>query len=272
MIQEDYNSSRDKLLFPEYGRHIQNMVKQLSKIEDIEERTRQAHIVIDVMGNLNNNLRDADDFKHKLWDHLFILSDFQLDVHSPYEIPTHEELFPQPQKMEYPGGSVGYKQYGVNIRKVIAAIRDEQESDLKDSLVLDIVKFMKFKSYEYNQEYPSDRVVVNHFKSFYKNDIELDEEVLSSTRVNIKKRPIATHRRESVKGSFRVSSPHGTQQNSYRSNASGGYHSNSNNNNSHGSNHNKPRYQQASTSNMTPPSGSPHKRHFRHSEKSTTHK
>ncbi|MEG1648387.1 MAG: DUF4290 domain-containing protein [Rikenellaceae bacterium] len=187
MIPKDYNSERDKLIFPEYGRHIQEMVKQLLTIEDSEERTRQAYIVVDVMGNLNNTLRDTNDFKHKLWDHLFILSDFQLNVNFPYEIPSSEQLTLNPEKIEYPKLHIGYKQYGKNIRTVISKIREKENCAEKEIIASDIVKFMKFKSYEYNQEYPSNEVVINDFRKFSMGEIEINEDALSATKINIKK-------------------------------------------------------------------------------------
>ena len=87
-MQKNYNYKRRKLFLPEYGRHIHEMVDSLMQIEDRRERNRQARAVIAVMGNLNPLLRDTADFTHKLWDHLFIMSDFQLDVDSPYRSKT----------------------------------------------------------------------------------------------------------------------------------------------------------------------------------------
>ena len=211
MIPEDYNSDREKLLFPEYGRHIQNMVKGLSTIEDKEERTRQAYVVIDVMGNLNSHLRDTHDFKHKLWDHIFILSEFKLDVFSPFTIPTEEELFPSPQKIEYPKANFGYKQYGINIRRVISIIKEKESSEVKDELIADILKFMKFKSYEYNQEFPSNEVVISHFKAFYRDEIEIDDNILASAKIDIKRKPTNSHtqRRDGVRPQQRSTSSYG---------------------------------------------------------------
>ncbi len=215
MIPQDYNSDREKLLFPEYGRHIQNMVKGLSTIEDIGERTRQAHIVIGVMGNLNNNLRDTSDFKHKLWDHLFLLSEFKLDVDSPYAVPTQDDLSPVPQKIKYPKLNFGYKQYGLNIRRVIEEIKDKDTSEIKDDMISDILKFMKFKSYEYNQEFPSNDVVVNHFKSFYSNDIDIDGDILSSAKINVKRKPVnSTLQKKDGARTYRTSSTSSTNSSS----------------------------------------------------------
>ena len=100
-MKKNYNYTRRKLYLPEYGRHIQEMIDSLQLIEDRRERNRQARAVIAVMGNLNPLLRDTADFTHKLWDHLFIMSDFQLDVDSPYPQPTRQELPIAPRRMAY---------------------------------------------------------------------------------------------------------------------------------------------------------------------------
>ncbi|MFI3314370.1 MAG: DUF4290 domain-containing protein [Rikenellaceae bacterium] len=189
MTSKNYsNSDREKLIFPEYGRHIQKMARGLMKISDRDERTRQAHIVVDVMGNLNNVLRDTKDFKHKLWDHLFILSDFKLDVDFPYEIPDVDELNYKPSKIDYPKRLIGYKQYGRNIRKIIDTIVASDDQDKKIETAADVVKFMKLKSYEFNQDFPSDEVIINDFQIFSRGKIDIDEEVLAGTKIVTKKK------------------------------------------------------------------------------------
>ena len=111
-MKKNYNYTRRKLYLPEYGRHIHEMVDQLMTIEDREERNRQARAVIAVMGNLQPLLRDTADFTHKLWDHLFIMSDFQLDVDSPYARPSRQDLTVTPRKMQYSQERIAFKHYG----------------------------------------------------------------------------------------------------------------------------------------------------------------
>ena len=114
-MRHNYNNKRRRLYLPEYGRHIHEMVDHLMTIEDRDERNRQAKAVIAVMGNLQPLLRDTADFTHKLWDHLFIMSDFQLDVDSPYPRPTRDELQMMPRKLEYSQGRIPLKHYGKNV-------------------------------------------------------------------------------------------------------------------------------------------------------------
>ncbi len=184
MEVKNYNSLRNKLILPEYGRHIQVMVEHLTTIEDREERNRMAHNVIVAMGNLNTTLRDTSDFRHKLWDHLFILSNFKLDVDSPYEAPDSTMFEHKPAKLQYPVAKKGYKQYGKNVRSVIAAIKDQDDSPERVAAAISAAKFMKVKSYEYNKEYPSDEIIINDIKAFSDGKIVLDEDTLNSTKLN----------------------------------------------------------------------------------------
>ena len=111
-MKKNYNYTRRKLYLPEYGRHIHEMIDSLMEIEDRHERNRQARAVIAVMGNLFPLLRDTADYTHKLWDHLFIMSDFQLDVDSPYPRPSREDLAIQPRQLSYSQGRIRHKHYG----------------------------------------------------------------------------------------------------------------------------------------------------------------
>ena len=122
-MKKNYNYGRRKLFLPEYGRHIHEMIDSLLTIEDRRERNRQARAVIAVMGNLNPLLRDTADFTHKLWDHLFIMSDFQLDVDSPYPRPSREELTVTPKRMTYSQGRIAYKHYGRYVERMLGAGR-----------------------------------------------------------------------------------------------------------------------------------------------------
>lgn len=186
---KNYNATRDKLILPEYGRNVVSMVNELLQIEDREERNRQSQIVIDVMGNINPTLRDSSDYKHKIWDHLFILSDFKLDIDSPYEIPSRETLTVKPGKIAYARHYITHKQYGNNVREVINLLCEKRETEDVTSIAIDLAKFMKQKSFEYNKEYPSNEVVLGDIKKFSKGEIVLSEDTLNNTSVNINKIP-----------------------------------------------------------------------------------
>ena len=184
-MNKNYNYQRRRLLIPEYGRHIQEMIDSLLEIEDRDERTRQAKAVIAVMGNLNPLLRDTADFTHKLWDHLFIMSDFRLDVDSPYPLPTREDLAVKPERLLYPQSDISHKHYGKNIVRVINRLKYETPEVL-DSEIVDVMRYMYGKSMEYNQEHPTAEMIVNDIRNLSEGGINLDEEWLKKVEMGHK--------------------------------------------------------------------------------------
>lgn len=176
-MNKNYNYLRRPLMIPEYGRHIQEMVDSLLEIEDRDERTRQAKAVIAVMGNLNPLLRDTADFTHKLWDHLFIMSDFRLDVDSPYPLPTREDLKVKPEKLNYSQGCISHKHYGKNIVSMLRRTSFEEPTKAEGEL-RNIARYMRNKSSEYNHEFPNSEVILNDIKNLSEGAINLDEDWL----------------------------------------------------------------------------------------------
>lgn len=138
----DYNTQRKKLPLPEYGRNIQNMVDHLQTIEDREERNKAAQTVIDVMGNLYTYLRDVAEFKHKLWDHLAIMTDFKLDIDYPYEPPKPEILTEKPNPVPYNQHNLKYRHYGLVTQKMIDAAV-EMEGEERDIMIEQVANHMK---------------------------------------------------------------------------------------------------------------------------------
>ena len=184
-MKKNYNYTRRKLFLPEYGRHIHEMIDRLMTIEDRHERNRQARAVIAVMGNLNPLLRDTADFTHKLWDHLYIMSDFQLDVDSPYPRPSREELTVQPRPLRYNQQRITYKHYGKYVEQMIRTLRDEQPARYAGAID-NLARFMRAKSFEYNQEHPNNEVIVKDIKRMSEGAIEIDEAALNNLRSNYK--------------------------------------------------------------------------------------
>ncbi len=158
----EYNTERPKLIIPEYGRHIQKMVDYAVSLEDREERNKTAKSIIAVMGNLNPHLRDVPDFQHKLWDQLFIISDFKLDVDSPYPVPSKEELSERPQPLDYPQNHPKYRFYGNNIKRMIDVACSWEDGDMKDGLVLTIANHMKKCFLNWNKDTVEDDVIFQH--------------------------------------------------------------------------------------------------------------
>ena len=185
-MKKNYNYTRRKLYLPEYGRHIQEMIDSLMEIDDRHERNRQARAVIAVMGNLNPLLRDTADFTHKLWDHLFIMSDFQLDVDSPYPRPSREELTVSPRHMPYTQSRIAYKHYGKYVERMIGSLASVQDPRAVASTVDNLARYMRTKSYEYNQEHPNNEVIVRDIKRMSGGSIEIDEVALNNLRSDYK--------------------------------------------------------------------------------------
>lgn len=185
-MKKNYNYKRRKLYLPEYGRHIQEMVDSLLRIDDRRERNRQARAVIAVMGNLNPLLRDTADFTHKLWDHLFIMSDFQLDVDSPYVRPTRQELTVSPRRMPYPQERIPMKHYGKYVGRMIRALSGERRPETVARTVDNLARYMRTKSYEYNQEHPNNEVIIKDIKRMSDGGIKIDEVALNNLRSDYK--------------------------------------------------------------------------------------
>lgn len=177
----EYNSERSQLIIPEYGRHIQKMVEHAIEVEDDEKRNRIAKTIIAVMGNLNPHLRDVSDFQHKLWDQLFIISDFKLDVESPFPKPTREILAERPEPMPYPKNFTKYRFYGNNIKKMIEVASEWEEGDMRDALVYSIANHMKKSYLNWNKDSVEDEVIFQHLKELSAGQIDVkpEEEDLS---------------------------------------------------------------------------------------------
>lgn len=179
----EYNSERPKLIIPEYGRHIQKMVDQAIAKETKEERNKVASSIIAVMGNLNPHLRDVTDFQHKLWDQLFIISDFKLDVDSPYPIPKREELQEYPQSLEYPQNFPKYRFYGNNIKRMIDVAIGWEDGEKKEALVFTIANHMKKCFLNWNKDTVEDDVIFKHLFELSEGKLDLKgtEETLLDT-------------------------------------------------------------------------------------------
>ncbi len=185
-MKKNYNHTRRKLLLPEYGRHIQEMVDTISQIEDRTARNRQAQAVIAVMGNLNPLLRDTSDFTHKLWDHLFIMSDFKLDVDSPYPQPSRQELTMQPKLLNYSKRRISHKHYGRYVPKIIKVLCDDPNEEGVARAVDNIARFMRAKGFEYNEEHPNNELIIKDIKMMSEGRIEMDEDAINNIRSEYK--------------------------------------------------------------------------------------
>ena len=164
----EYNAERTHLIIPEYGRHLQKLINQATAIEDREERNKAAKYIIQVMGSLNPHLRDVPDFQHKLWDQLFIMSDFDLDVESPYPVPTREVLQLKPDAIKY----------------MIDVANKWEDGEMKNALVKVIANHMKKSYLSWNKDTVKDDVIFEHLYELSDgklNLIQSTQELLNTT-------------------------------------------------------------------------------------------
>ena len=169
----EYNSQREHLIIPEYGRYVQKLINQITAIEDREKRNKGARYVISVLGNLNPHLRDVPDFQHKLWDQLFIMSDFKLDIDSPYPIPTRDVVQLKPDRLAYPQNFPKYRFYGNNIKYMIDVARKWEEGELKNALTIVIANHMKKSFLSWNKDTVTDEVIFNHLLELSNGELNL---------------------------------------------------------------------------------------------------
>jgi hypothetical protein len=190
----NYNTERKRLVLPEYGRNIQKMVDYILTIEDREERNRAARALISIMGNLNPHLRDISDFKHKLWDHLQIMSDFTLDIDSPYEKPAPEVLFEKPKPIPYSNYNIKFKHYGRITELMIREAINYPEGKEREALIRLIANHMKKCYLTWNREVVTDDIIFEDLKNLSGGKIVIDKEMKLSDSRDIlaktkKKRP-----------------------------------------------------------------------------------
>lgn len=194
LIDKDYNTSRPQMIIPEYGRNIQKMVAHLKTTPDKAERNKIAEAIISVMGQLQPHLRDIADFKHKLWDHLYIIAEFDLDVDSPYPVPDKETIFKKPEKMDYPNKTMRFKHYGKTIEELITIAITFDEGDEKKALIGTILNLMKKSYLTFNRDSVDDSLIASDLQKLSDNKLSvpadftfvLTSEVLAMTK---KKKP-----------------------------------------------------------------------------------
>lgn len=180
----EYNAERPQLIIPEYGRHLQKLIDQAVAVEDRDERNKLAKYIIQVMGSLNPHLRDVPDFQHKLWDQIFIMSDFKLDVDSPFPIPSREVLQLRPDPLGYPQKSPKYRFYGNNIKYMIDVANSWDEGEMKSALIKVIANHMKKSYLSWNKDTVTDAVIFEHLYELSDGRINLmqsTEELVNTT-------------------------------------------------------------------------------------------
>lgn len=173
----DYNTQRKRMALPEYGRNVQKMVDHIKTIEDRKERNRAARTIIQIMGNLNPHLRDEGDFKHKLWDHLALIAEFDLDIDSPYPMPEPTRFVEKPRQVPYQQGNIKFLHYGKIIELMIDAAVKLEEGEEKEYMTTLIVNQMKKSYVTWNRSQVSDEVIINDLNYLSGGKLKITEGV-----------------------------------------------------------------------------------------------
>ncbi len=192
----EYNTTRNHLAIREYGRNVQKMVEYLMTIEDDEKRQKNTETVIELMGMLNPHLRNVEDWRHKLWDHLFLISDFQLKVKSPFPIPTKETLSQKPETLPYPKRNPRFRHFGKNFEKILDKAISEKDPEKKEGLIQYIGNYMKLAYANWHKENMHDDIISAELsdmtggKLHYVNDhsIQLPDNLFSSNNSSGKRK------------------------------------------------------------------------------------
>ena len=179
----DYNTSREKLIVAEYGRNVQNMVHYICALPTKEERNRYAQVVIDMMGFLNPHLRDVPDFKHKLWDHLHIISDFQIDVDSQYPLPSKEAINFKPKALAYPQNRIKFKHYGHTAEMMIKRAKEITEVEKRNHMVNSIANFMKMAYVVWNKDHVTDEQILSDLREMSNGEFDTSHIVFHKVEV-----------------------------------------------------------------------------------------
>jgi hypothetical protein len=172
----EYNTTRENMYIPEYGRNIQRMIQHLCTIEDREKRTAAAKFIVNIMSQMHPTVKESGDYKHKLWDHLYIISDFKLDVDAPFPPPPPLSLSTKPEHLLYHDKEIEFKHYGKNIALMIEKVAMYDDGPEKESLVKAIANHMKKSYLNWNRESVNDELIEQHLKMLSKDSIKLHQD------------------------------------------------------------------------------------------------
>ncbi len=197
----EYNTARGHLIIPEYGRNIQKMVDYAITIEDREKRTKTANIIITSMGQMNPSIKETSDFTRVLWDHLYIISDFKLEVDGPFPMPSKEELSIKPARLDYSDTKIVLRHYGKHILSIIEKALEYEEGEEKQALVLAIANQMKKSYLKWNRESVNDITIAKHLNELSNGKLILPEDAQLIAISDVIQRPKNKKRKSPYKSS-----------------------------------------------------------------------
>lgn len=191
----EYNTSRETMAIPEYGRNVQKMVEYAVSIEDHEVRLEMAKLIVEIMANMNPHIKATNDFEHRLWDHMFIISDFKLEVNGPYPPPDKKNVYRRPERLPYSEDHIRFKHYGLNLEKIIRNAIQMEDPAEREAATRMIANYMKRSYLTWNRESVSDELIFAQLEELSSGKLKLSEnetlvassEILSSNKTKRKK-------------------------------------------------------------------------------------
>ncbi len=172
----EYNSQREKLIIPEYGRNVQKMIQHCMEIPDRVKRTRTAELIVNVMAQMNPKVKESVDYKQKMWDHLCIISDFKLDVDNPYPPPPKDLLYSKPKRINYSEGHIRFRHYGKNIERIIEKAISYPEGQEKEALIRIIANHLKKSYLNWNRNSVEDDLILEHLKVLSNHRLQVGDD------------------------------------------------------------------------------------------------
>lgn len=169
----EYNTEREQIVISEYGRNIQVMIRHLLNIEDRKKRTEAAHFIVSVMAQMNPQVKESNDYMHKLWDHLYIISEYKLDVDGPYDPPTPEMQKQKPDHVGYQKNNIRYGHYGQYLYDIVNEVKKMEEGPNKQSILVNIANQMKRDYLNWNRDTVNDLLILEDLKKISGNALSL---------------------------------------------------------------------------------------------------
>jgi len=170
-----YNTAREELKYPEYGRVVQKMVDHMKTLPDREQRTKAANTIVNIITTLNPSLKEQSEYKHKLWDHLYYIADFNLDIDAPFPPPLPPELTPKPNKPSYSSNHIKFRFYGKNVERMLKKAAEMEEGPDKKAFVNALASYMKMAHRVWNEDKVPDEIIIQHIKEFTKGAVVVTE-------------------------------------------------------------------------------------------------
>ena len=171
----EYNTARAELKIPEYGRNIQELADHIKTLATKEERTKAANTLINIMTLLNPGLKEQSEFKHKLWDHLFMIANYDLDIDAPYAMPLRREELPDPEKPTYSSNHIRFRFYGKNVERMLQRASEMEEGPARDAFVNALASYMKMAYRVWNEDKVPDEIIIEHIRSMSKGVLDVKE-------------------------------------------------------------------------------------------------